>query len=649
MDIAASTARPGLGVVRSAVSPLLLLVLCSLCAFLYWPGLRGELVVDDLANLKPFGDLERGLIRWQDIITDNESGPLGRPLTMVSFLADYYLGEGRVFQFKLTNLLIHLLCGALLYALASLLFARHLTMATGARSWWALLVAALWLTAPLFASTVLYVIQRMAQLATLFSLLGLVSYVYGRQQLDVRFRRGAALILVAYLVALPAAVLSKENGAILPLLILVTEVFWFGFTGSDRAVRFLRTVHAFFAVVPVVAAAVWLAAHFDAFLSRYAGRDFTLSERLMTQARVLWDYLAQLFLPNGLRMGVIHDDFVISRSPSDPPATAIAIAAWIAVITALVFWRKSVTARLLAFGLTFFLTGHLIESTAWPLEIYFEHRNYLPATGLFIAAAGVAAHLCHRFEGLRRVAILLAMIPLLTGFITYQRVMTWQSAEAIALMAEHSHARSPRLQTALISRYLRDGNLESAKRHINTHAELVGGRTAGHALHELQAYCQTGHSPSDAEYRAIVDTERVDLSIYTHERIQAVADLLQRGTCAGVDLGRLRPWFQALAGKIEAGTDWLNQFHFGRLLSYVGEWEGAIRLFDAANQSDPARLEPDLVKIQILLAQGDRAAARGVLAALNVRSDQASKYQQEMIDQLNRAIEAGTDAGAPPQ
>lgn len=626
---------------------LLLFVLCSFCAFLYWPGLRGELVVDDLANLKPFGDLERGLIRWQDIIANNESGPLGRPLAMLSFVADFYLGEGRVFQFKLTNLLIHLLCGVLVYALASLLFVRHRTMAPGARSRWALLAAALWLTAPLFASTVLYVIQRMAQLATLFSLVGLVSYVYGREQIDISFRRGAALILAAYLIALPAAVLSKENGAILPLLILVTEIFWFGFAGTDRAVRFLRAVHGLLAVAPVIAGAAWLATHFETLQSRYAGRDFTLSERLMTQARVLWDYLAQLFLPDGLRMGVIHDDFVISRSLADPPTTAIAIAAWIAVIAILVFWRKSVTMRLLAFGLTFFLTGHLIESTVWPLEIYFEHRNYLPATGLFVAVVGVAAHLCHRFEGLQRVAVLLAMIPLLTGFITYQRVMTWQSAEAIALMAENSHARSPRLQTALISRYVRDSDLDDAKRHIDRHAELVGGRTAGHALHELQAYCQTGHRPSDAEYRAMIATERVDSSIYTHERIQAIADLLQHGKCAAVDLGRLIPWFQGMARQVETGTDWQNQFHFGRLLSYLGDLDGAVRLFDAANRSDPARLEPDLIKIQILLAQGDREAARGVLATLKIRRGHAAKYQQEMIDQLNYAIEAETAAHAP--
>lgn len=625
----------------------ILLLLLVLCALLYWPGLHGQLVVDDLPNLKPFADLERGMIGWQDVLTDNESGPLGRPLAMLSFLADFYLGDGRVFQFKLSNLLIHLLCGMLVYILARLLFARHRTMESGMRSWWALLVMALWLTAPLFASTVLYVIQRMAQLATLFSLCGLVSYVYGREQLDINSRRGAAFVLSAYLIALPAAVLSKENGAILPLLILVTEVFWFGFSGSAKAVRFLRAVHALFAVAPVLLGAVWFFTHLGAIVSRYAGRDFSLSERLMTQARVLWDYLGQLFLPDGLRMGVIHDDFVISRSLADPRTTALAIAAWLALIIFLLLWRKSVTVRYFAFGLAFFLIGHLIESTVFPLEIYFEHRNYLPATGLFIGIVSVAAHLCHRFEGLRRVAILLSVIPLLTGFITYQRVMTWQSAEAIALMAEKSHSRSPRLQTALISRYLRDGDLDKVKLHIKIHAELTGGRTAGHALHELQSYCRLEHSPSEEEYQALIGSDRLDSSVYTHDKVEAMAGLLQNGQCGSVDFGRLQGWFATLARQSEDSGDWLNQFNFGRLLSYVGDWTAAIRLFDVATHTDPTRLEPELIKIQVLLAQGDREAARKVLHSLEDRRRGALKYQSEMIDSLKQTLDSDADGRTP--
>jgi hypothetical protein len=145
----------------------------------------------------------------------------------------------------------------------------------------------------------------------------------------------------------------------------------------------------------------------------------------------------------------------------------------------------------------------------------------------------------------------------------------------------------------------------------------------------------------------MTETDRIDSSIYTHERIQGIADILQNGTCEKVDFARLQNWLKTLASKIQTGTDWLNQFHFARLLSYVGDWEGAIRLFDAANRSDPTRLEPDLIKIQILLAQGERMAARSVFVALEDPRRQPSKYQQEMIDQLKRAIE--TEAQAPGQ
>lgn len=633
--------RPAFRALKAAVPPMLLLILCGL---LYWPGLHGQLVVDDLPNLKPFGDLGRGLISWQDVVTDNPSGPLGRPVAMLSFVMDFYLGDGRVFQFKLTNLIIHLLCGFMVFLLARGLFARHGTMQPEARSWWALLVMALWLTAPLFASTVLYVIQRMAQLSTLFSLCGLVSYVYGREQIDISFRRGAAFVLAAYLLAMPAAVLSKENGLILPLLILVTEAWWFGFGGSDRTVRFVRAVHAVFAVVPAIAGLTWFLTHFGSLVAGYAGRDFSLAERLMTQTRVLWDYIAQLLLPSGLRMGLIHDDFAISRSLTDPPTTVIAVAAWLTVVIVLVMWRRSVAVRLIAFGLTFFLTGHLVESTVFPLEIYFEHRNYLPAVGLLIGAVGVAAHLCHRLENLRRVAPLLAVIPLLTGFMTSQQVMTWQSAEALALVAERSHPRSPRLQAALISRYMRDGNLEMAKLHIATLADLMGGRTAGHALHELEAYCRLRHRPTEEEYRALLDTDRVDSSVYTHGEVEAVAGLMQRSRCPSVDTKRLLAWFATLAPQIGASGDWYNQFHFGRLLSYVGDPETAIKLFDAASRADPSRLEPDLIKIQILLAQGNREAARSVLQAVDERRRGAPKYQVEMIDSLRQAIESSADS-----
>ncbi|MFB3078979.1 MAG: tetratricopeptide repeat protein, partial [Lysobacterales bacterium] len=67
------------------VGALLWLLALTLCTWVYWPGLAGPPLLDDAANLRP---LEL-LVDQPDLITDvvagNLSGPLGRPLTMLSF------------------------------------------------------------------------------------------------------------------------------------------------------------------------------------------------------------------------------------------------------------------------------------------------------------------------------------------------------------------------------------------------------------------------------------------------------------------------------------------------------------------------------------------------------------------------------------
>ncbi|MCY0536413.1 hypothetical protein, partial [Klebsiella pneumoniae] len=47
-------------------------------------------------------------------------------------------------------------------------------------------------------------------------------------------------------------------------------------------------------------------------------------------------------------------------------------------------------------GWFFFLVAHLVESSFLPLEMYYEHRNYLPSFGLLLAATGLLEILLRR-------------------------------------------------------------------------------------------------------------------------------------------------------------------------------------------------------------------------------------------------------------
>ena len=200
---------------------VLLWALLALTAAVYWPGLAGPLVLDDFENLKPLVDMHSGAISWQEVVFGSSVGVGGRPVAMLSFVLNWQTSAGEIWSLKHTNLAIHLMCGALLFWLSGRLLAEPLSAVPTHRWWLALLVASLWLLAPMQVSTVLYVVQRMAQLATLFVLAGLLCYVTGRQQLTKRRRLGIALMCLCFVLFWPLATLSKQNGALLPLLALL--------------------------------------------------------------------------------------------------------------------------------------------------------------------------------------------------------------------------------------------------------------------------------------------------------------------------------------------------------------------------------------------------------------------------------------------
>lgn len=618
--------------------PAMLLLLAGIL-FLYWPGLYGELVVDDLPNLMPLGDLASGAISWQDVIFSNYSGPLGRPLSMLSFVLDLQLGDNAVFQFKRTNLFLHLLCGILIYRFSYLLFVQRGELPAEQCSWWALLVTSIWLTAPLFASTVLYVIQRMTQLATMFCLIGILAYVHGRKMLQRNFRVGLIWTLSAYLIAWPAAILSKENGVLLPLLLSTVEVFWFGCTPAGKIRNTLLTLHGFFALVPVVGGALWVVTHWESLQASYSNRSFTLSERILTESRILWDYIRQLLVPDGLRMGVIQDDYLKSTGWTTPSTTWMSIAGWLLLIAACVKWRQSKYVHGVAFGVVFYLCGHLLESTVFPLELYFEHRNYLPAIGLLMGITHSIALAVNQHFTLRRWSAALVLLPLLFCLITRQHVFTWKSAEAMTRVGEFTHAKSPRLQTALVSMYVRDKNVNLAIAHLHQLAAVDGGWSAGHSLNMIEIYCLLRATPSEEDYVQIRSATALEDFVYGGEQIRTLANTLQSGACAEFNFAPVMNWLDEISKRVEGWHNWIAQFHLARIYDMLGRPERALELLSAAEKNDSSRMEPGLVRIRILISQEKFAAAVSEVNLLRERFQRPLPYQQKLLTSYTQQLQ----------
>src|SRR6185312_14310557 len=95
-----------------------LVALLAATWLIYSPGLSGGYLFDDYANLPAIGatgpvDNGATLARY---LTSGTADPTGRPLTLASFLIDARDWPADPRAFKITNVLLHLLNGALLYA-----------------------------------------------------------------------------------------------------------------------------------------------------------------------------------------------------------------------------------------------------------------------------------------------------------------------------------------------------------------------------------------------------------------------------------------------------------------------------------------------------------------------------------------------------
>jgi protein O-mannosyl-transferase len=372
-----------------------LLLIPLLCLIVYAPGLSGSFVFDDYPNILHNDTITTSSLSGAGLLEaalsgEAGAGPLQRPISMLTFAVNYALGGQSPRGYKITNLVIHILNTLLVFWVIFLLVPfvcsqQEHSLEPRTRILIAGATALLWGLHPIQLTSVLYVVQRMTSLAALFTLLGIVAYLIGRIKL-IRENRGFGVIVVGTLLFGLLATLSKENGLLLFAYLFVLELTLFRLqTASRRSTGLLSGYFAVVVVMPALLLLAFVVFHPDWLFGGYRLRPFTLPERLFTESRVIWFYLTMLFAPNNAALGLFHDDFLISSGLFSPISTLFAVSGLTILLLAAFAALKP--HRIFALAVLWFLTGHVMESTALPLELIHEHRNYLPSLGpLFFLA-----------------------------------------------------------------------------------------------------------------------------------------------------------------------------------------------------------------------------------------------------------------------
>ncbi len=420
---------------------------------LYLPGLSGGYVLDDFPNLvdNPSTNIESWSISelWQASLA-GDSGPIKRPISMLSLSVDRYLHGLDPYAMKVTNLVIHLANGLLIFLLLFRLFTlsrcekRYAFVVAPATL--AGLTTTAWLLAPINLTGVLYVVQRMESLATLFMLVGLLAYTSGRTRLAGGRRGGLRRMWGGLMVGGVLGLLSKESAVMLPVYALLIEWVFFGFGKPGSAARgAVVRLFGTLLVLPGLIGLAWLLPRIFA-NPELANRPFDVFERLWTEARVLWHYLAWIVVPNPGALSLYHDAFPISRGPLTPWTTLPAAMGLVALAIGAVVLRHRF--RLAAFGVLWFFVMHLLVSTVLNLELVYEHRNYLGSMGILLAV--FALLLDGRVKELafvRRFAVVALIV--LYGFLTFLRANEWGDPVQQAYIEATRQFDSPRAQYGL--------------------------------------------------------------------------------------------------------------------------------------------------------------------------------------------------------
>lgn len=426
-----------------------LILTALLTAFIYWPGVHGGFVLDDYGNIVDNAALHIHNLHPNTLLAaafSSHSGPLDRPISMLSFALDEYLWGPGPYAMKATNIVIHALNGFFLFAVASLIlqayrrrFRPELSPATLA--WTALTMTAAWLLLPINLTAVLYIVQRMTSLSGGLVLIAVALYLLGRLRM-LEGRKGLWLVVLGMCVFGPLAVLAKESGAMLPVYTLAIEWTLFGFARANgkRDIR-LYAFYLLVLVLPGILGMLWLWPGVHASFE-HSGRLFTMDQRLLTEPRVVLLYIAWSLVPNLGVLSLYHDDFPFSTGLLSPPTTLLSIIA-LALILALALWQRR-TRPLLSLGILWFLGGQLMTATLFNLELVFEQRNYLPDFGLLLALFSMTLlePPVQRLALPRRVLIV-GLIALYAG-ITALRVHEWANPIRFAVISAAAHPNSPR-------------------------------------------------------------------------------------------------------------------------------------------------------------------------------------------------------------
>lgn len=622
-------------------SILALATLLSIAYLIYHPALNGPFVLDDPANIPQTHINVLSLDSVLEVAFDNRSGIFGRPIPVATFALNHYFGDGTAYAFKLTNLVIHIFNTILIFILTRQLiniftngrFEKSQALLTTI----SLITTALWCLHPLQVSTVMYSVQRMTMLMTTFTLISLIIFLTARLSYIDRPIKSLSFMLLAGIFAVLAC-LSKENGALIVIYVGSLELLirkWRPPSNHSKHETRISTLVLTTTFATVLSGIAYYTYNINDLVSGYQIRDFSLLERLATQANVVILYLRNIYIPDISNMNLYLDDFPTSHFSSPETIVSLFLLALLLVFSILL--RK--ISVLIPMGIVFFFVSHIMESTFIPLELAFEHRNYTGLAGISLSTTVIATHLFTVSRVSRLKYIITPVMLLMISFQTYSRSLEWSNDLTLNTLAVENNPLSGRAKLSLAISLLDRSKLTKVVEMFET-ATKNNTKDASTHLHLLQfkayggVYSQDDFSEATKllQERAITNDvvsvlegmlSNITNQIYTSPNLEKISQLLQIAT-------------ENQNKKITETNQAVLYVRYSESLSSLGKSTEALKALENASVLNPRNPEVSIIKGELLLKLKQASAAK--VAISSIPADiRILPEQRERIDDIIEA------------
>jgi hypothetical protein len=418
-------------------------VVCAVAIVASIAGILNAFTQDDLSILVGSARLH-GFGALRDVLTLPYWPPpaapdLYRPVASILLAAQYALGGGVPFVFRITSYALYALASVGVYRLALRFMPASI----------ALLVAALFAAHPVHVEAVaLAVTQNELIVATVAGFMTVLYVDRRRSESGALSPRDWAMLAAGYAIA----GFSKENGLLIPAFLILAEIF---LTPSRAPAERVRQLWRGFAVL-IAIAAVMIAVR-TLVLSGVVGptmiaealRGQTMGGRLLTMLQIVPQWTRLLVWPVHLRAEYSPREFVASTSVGGEEATGLAIV----ILVLMSIWLARQRAPALSFGLAWCCVALFpVSNVVIPTGILLAERTlFLPSVGFVLALGGGMAFVASQRPAVTRQArtlIALAASVLVVAALgrSAQRQRVWQDPVTLTVASVQDAPRSWRVQ-----------------------------------------------------------------------------------------------------------------------------------------------------------------------------------------------------------